>query len=69
MRAAIGSLVSPERRGTAFGLLNASYGPTWFLGSMAMGSLYDISLPALIVFSVITQLAAVTLFLWIGKRT
>jgi predicted MFS family arabinose efflux permease len=69
MRAAVGGLVSPERRGTAYGLLNAGYGLAWFLGSMAMGILYDVSLPALIVFSVVVQLAAVALFLWIGKRT
>jgi len=68
MRAAVGGLVSPERRGTAYGLLNTGYGLAWFLGSMAMGILYDVSLPALIVFSMVMQLAAVPLFLWIGKR-
>jgi len=69
MRAAIGGLVSPDKRGTAYGLLNAGYGLAWFLGSMAMGLLYDISLPTLIAFSVVTQLVAVPVFLWIGKRT
>lgn len=69
MRAAVGGLVSPERRGTAYGLFNSGYGVAWFLGSLAMGILYDRSLPALIIFSVVMQLAAVPLFLWIGKRT
>lgn len=69
MRAAIGGLVSPDRRGTAYGLLNAGYGLAWFLGSMAMGFLYDTSLPTLIAFSVIIQLVAVALFLWIAKLT
>ncbi|MER3417499.1 MAG: MFS transporter [Gemmataceae bacterium] len=69
MRAAVGGLVSPERRGTAYGLFNSGYGLAWFLGSLAMGILYDRSLPALIIFSVVMQLAAVPLFLWIGKRT
>lgn len=69
MRAAVGGLVSPERRGTAYGLLNSGYGLAWFLGSVAMGILYDASLPTLIVFSVVLQLAAVPLFLWIGKQT
>jgi len=67
MRAAVGDLVSPERRGTGYGLFNAGYGLAWFFGSMVMGFLYDISLPALIAFSVSTQWAAVALFLWIGK--
>jgi len=69
MRAAIGGLVSPDRRGTAYGLFSAGYGLAWFLGSMAMGFLYDTSLPILIAFSVGTQLAAVLVFLWIEKRT
>jgi len=68
MRAAIGGMVSPDRRGTAYGLLNAGYGLAWFLGSMAMGFLYDTSLPTLIAFSVIIQFFAVALFLWIEKQ-
>ena len=68
MRAAIGGLVSPERRGVAYGLLNSGYGLAWFLGSVLMGVLYDISLPALITFSMAAQLAAVPLLWWVGKR-
>ena len=68
MRAAIAGMVSPERRGSAYGLFNAGYGLTWFMGSALMGILYDLSLPALIAFSVATQLAAVPLFLLVKKR-
>lgn len=69
MRAAIGGLVSPDKRGTAYGLLNAGYGLAWFLGSTVMGILYDTSLPTLIAFSVVAQWVAVPVFLWIEKRT
>lgn len=68
MRAAVGGLVSPERRGTAYGLLNSGYGLFWFLGSVSLGVLYDVSLPALIIFSMTTQLAAVPLLWWLGKN-
>ncbi len=63
MRAAVGELIGPERRGTAYGLLNAGYGVAWFLGSMLMGVLYELALPALIAFSLLIQLAGGALFL------
>ncbi len=59
MRAVIPTMVPPERRGTAYGFFNAGYGLFWFAGSATMGFLYDVSMPALIAFSVTAQLAAV----------
>lgn len=59
MRAAVARMVPPDRRGSAYGLFNAGYGIAWFLGSALLGALYDISLPALIVFSVTAELASV----------
>lgn len=63
MRAAVGGMISPDKRGTAYGLFNTGFGVFWFGGSVLMGLLYDVSLPALIIFSVTTQLAA-ALLLW-----
>jgi len=68
MRAAIAGMISPERRGSAYGIFNAGYGMIWFLGSALMGILYDVSLTALIAFSVVTQLASVPLFLLVKVR-
>lgn len=67
MRAAIADIVPPDRRGSAYGLFNTGYGFFWFLGSALMGMLYDVSLPALIAFSVAAQLASVPLFLSIKR--
>ncbi len=67
MRAAIAGMVPPERRGTAYGVFNACYGICWFLGSALMGVLYDRSLVALVVFSVVAQLAAIPLLLMVRK--
>jgi predicted MFS family arabinose efflux permease len=67
LRATIAGMVPPDRRGWAYGLFNAAYGIAWFLGSALMGFLYDASLPGLIGFSVVAQLAAVPL-LWIVAR-
>lgn len=69
MRAAVGKLVSPDKRGTAYGLVNTGYGLAWFLGSMSMGILYDLSLPVLVLFSFVVQIAAVPLFLWLHRTS
>lgn len=62
-------MVSPRRRASAFGTFTASYGIFWFLGSAVIGILYDVSVPAVIVFCVVTQLAAVPVFIWIARRS
>ncbi len=67
MRAAIAEMVSFNRRGTGYGIFNTGYGICWFLGSAFMGFFYDISLITLIVFSVVTQLASVPLFLLVKR--
>jgi MFS family permease len=58
MKALVADMVPAERRGSAYGLLNSSYGVLWFAGSAAMGWLYDHSLHGLVIFSVLAQLAA-----------
>ena len=69
LRAAIASLVPPERRGAAYGLFNAAYGVAWFLGSALLGYLYDTSLTGLVAFSVLAQLAAIPLFVEVARQT
>lgn len=63
MRAAVAGMVGVERRGSAYGVFNAGFGAFWFLGSAAMGMLYERSLPTLVGFSVLMQLAAIPLLL------
>ena len=68
MRAAIAEMVPVNRRASAYGVFNGAYGLFWFLGSAVMGILYDVSLPALITFSVIAQLAAVPILLLVKRN-
>jgi MFS family permease len=63
MAAAVANMVPAQRRGSAYGIFNTAYGLSWFVGSAVMGFLYDLSLPALIVFSVIAELVAIPFFL------
>jgi MFS family permease len=65
MRAAIPSMVPASKRASAYGIFTSGFGLSWFLGSALMGWLYDVYLPALIVFSVTTQLGAALLFLYL----
>jgi MFS family permease len=72
MRAAVAGMASRDRRATAYGIFNAGYGLVWFLGSAVMGILYDVSLPALLLFSVACQVASAPLFLlthWKGRQS
>jgi MFS family permease len=65
--AAVAPMVSSRLRASAFGAFTAGYGIFWFLGSAAIGILYDLSLPAVIAFCVVTQLAAVPVFMRVGR--
>jgi MFS family permease len=67
--AAVSTMVSPRRRASAFGVFAACYGTFWFFGSVAIGILYDISLPAVVAFCMVTQLTAVCVFAWVHRKS
>ncbi len=66
--AAVAPMAPPQRRASAFGIFTAGYGIFWFIGSAAIGIFYDLSLPVVIAFCVLTQLAALPIFIWVGRR-
>ncbi len=68
LRAAIAEMVAPERRGSAYGIFNAGYGLFWFIGSAFMGVLYDVSIPVLVGFSVVTQLASIGVLVAVNRN-
>src|SRR5438477_2991349 len=57
-QAMLTGVIPAEKRSTAFGLFDTGYGIAWFLGSAAMGLLYDKSILAVVLFSVLLQIAA-----------
>jgi len=67
MRAVIAEMIPANRRASAYGIFNAAFGLFWFLGSLLMGILYDLSVPAVIVCSVALQLASVPVLFWMRK--
>ncbi|MGD0868771.1 MAG: MFS transporter [Bryobacteraceae bacterium] len=62
LRSGIAQVVSMNKRGSAFGAFNGVYGIMWFLGSAAMGLLYDHSTVALVIFGMALQFAAAIMF-------
>jgi MFS family permease len=61
--AAVATMVPANRRPSAYGLFTGAYGLFWFLGSAVMGVLYDRSIPSVITFCIIAELAAIPLFI------
>ena len=66
--AAVGPMVPPQRRASAYGLFTAGYGLFWFLGSAAIGFLYDRTITGTIIFCVALQLAAVPVLFIVRKQ-
>jgi MFS family permease len=65
--AAVATIVPQQRRPSAYGIFTAGYGVCWFIGSVIIGRLYDVSVFALIVFSVLPQLVAIPIFVNVNK--
>lgn len=69
LKAAIADRVSENQRARAFGLFNMIFGICWFAGSAVIGLLYDkMGAFPLVVFSVIMQAAALSVFLTIFTK-
>ena len=66
--AAVAAMVPRERRPSAYGLFTAAYGIFWFLGSAAIGLLYDVSARAAVAFCVATCVASLPFFFAVRKR-
>jgi predicted MFS family arabinose efflux permease len=54
--------------GYAFGIFDTGFGAAWFAGSAIMGLLYDKSIPALVVFSVVLQLLALPVLVFANRK-
>ena len=68
MRATVSRLAPQQRRATAFGIMNAIYGLAWFAGSVLLGVLYDRSIVAVVLASMLLQAAALPIFAWLAAR-
>jgi MFS family permease len=67
LRSGIATVVSMNKRGSAFGAFNGVFGVMWFLGSLAMGLLYSRSLTGLVAFGIVAQLGAALMFFYLRR--
>jgi len=61
LKAVISSIVSKEKRATAYGVFYSVFGLAWFFGSTLIGAIYDYSILAIVIYSLVMELAAVVL--------
>ena len=63
MKAAVATLTSNEHRASSYGAFEFFFGLAWFLGSWALGAIYDYSLSMFVIISVAAQLLALPCYL------
>lgn len=68
MRAVVAEMIPANERAAGYGIFNAGFGVAWFAGSVLMGILYDHSIIALVIFSVLIQLVSLPLLLRVRRR-
>ena len=64
LKAAVATMVPKRSRATGYGIFECCFGTAWFLGSWLLGVLYDQSLTAMVIVSVVVQLLAAIMFWW-----
>ncbi|MDD5096961.1 MAG: MFS transporter [Candidatus Omnitrophica bacterium] len=68
MKSAIADLTPLKKRGTGYGIFNTAYGLAIFIGSALIGLLYEHSIAAVIIISVVVELAAILVFFIMRKE-
>jgi len=67
LKAELTAIVSAKSRSSAYGIFDTVFGIGWFLGSAAMGIMYDKSIFAIVILSVTSQLIALPV-LYFAKK-
>ncbi|MHB8154645.1 MAG: MFS transporter [Candidatus Omnitrophota bacterium] len=68
MKSAIADLTPLKKRGTGYGIFNAVYGLAIFIGSALTGLLYENSILAIIIISIVIEIAAIPVFFIMRKE-
>jgi MFS family permease len=67
-KAVVADRLPEGRRNFAFGIFYTGYGGGWLIGSIVTGLLYDVSIAAVIAFSMAVQLGSIPLFLFARRK-
>lgn len=63
MRAVVGKITPVDKRASFYGVFNMGFGLAWFLGSMALGWMYDHSIVGMVILSLSLQFLALPFLL------
>ncbi len=69
MRSYVAVIIPRNKRASAYGILYLGFGAFWFLGSSAIGLLYDTWILGAVAFSMIFQIAGACLFLIVKRKS
>ncbi len=67
MKSAIAIIVPFQRRGLAYGIFHSLFGVAWFVGGLAIGWLYEVSIVYLIIFSIGLQVLSLVCFVYLRR--
>ena len=68
MKSAIADITTLSKRGTGYGIFNAAYGMAVFIGSAFTGLLYEYSIAVVIGMSILVEIAAIWIFVFLKKE-
>lgn len=68
LKAVISSMVSKEKRATAYGIFYTVFGAAWFLGSLLIGLFYEWHVVYVVLFSTLIEFIAVMLLMIYRKK-
>lgn len=67
LKSVVSTIVSKDKRATAYGIFSSVFGLAWFAGSAIIGAIYPVSITYVVVFSVVMEVIAVV-FLVVFER-
>jgi predicted MFS family arabinose efflux permease len=68
LKAILSGIVPSAKRSTAFGVFDTAFGVAWFVGSAVMGLLYEKSVLAVVLFSLVLQILALPVLSFADKE-
>jgi len=68
LKAAVTSMTPKASRATGFGIFSLAFGIAWFLGSWALGALYDVDITLMATVSAACQVLAIPFYLLSSKK-
>ena len=68
MKSAIADITPIKKRGTGYGIFNAGYGVAMLIGGAAMGFLYDVSIPLMVLAASTIEFLALPVFFLMKKE-